>query len=281
MPQYQVYFDTLEGERKYNVDIGDDEAIEQVLRDILGELSERGHMMKGLSTGDLKVVWGGVEGHELDLSRTLPEQGVKPNDVLRVLVEMYEGGARSLRTDRIAKEWNLLARLVQTNREYLEVLDRTTTPAEEVFVIRLHRSPGLEHAEGDQLATRDSHTIRLSFTRFYPDVPIECYIEEPLFHPNVKPETGFVCLWEEANPRDTAIQAIARAQAMAAYRMVNLGGAHQMNRAAAEWYVNVAQPRELVPLSWDELRVYEVRDGQVTWLEPGRAFGSRSAHRRM
>ena len=83
MAQYQMYFDTLEGERNYKVDIGDDEIIEQVLRDILGDLSERGHVIKGLSTGDLKVVWGGLQGRELDLSRTLPEQGVKPNDVLR------------------------------------------------------------------------------------------------------------------------------------------------------------------------------------------------------
>src|SRR5262245_30197955 len=133
MAQYQVYFDTLEGERKYNVDIGDDEAIEQVLRDILGELSERGHMMKGLSTGDLKVVWGGLEGRELDLSRTLPEQGVRPNDVLRVLVEMYEGGARSLRADRVDKEWTLLERLASANPGSVEILGRAPSGVEDVF----------------------------------------------------------------------------------------------------------------------------------------------------
>lgn len=276
MAQYQVYFDTLEGERKYNVDIGDDEPIEQVLRDILVELSERGHMMKGLATGDLKVVWGGLEGRELDLSRTLPEQGVRPNDVLRVLVEMYEGGARTLRNDRIEHEWKLLGRLVRANADRLEMLDRDSAPTEDVFRVRLHASPGIETAVGERLTTRDDHTLRLCFTRFYPDVPIECYVEEPLFHPNVKPETGFVCLWEEANPRDTSIQAIARAQAMAAYRMLNLGGPHQMNRDAADWYVKVAKPKALVPLSWDELRVYEVRDQQVVWLEPGRALTPKS-----
>jgi hypothetical protein len=279
MAQYQVYFDTLEGERKYNVDIGDDEPIEQVLRDILVELSERGHMMKGLATGDLKVVWGGLEGRELDLSRTLPEQGVRPNDVLRVLVEMYEGGGRSLRSDRIEREWKLTARLAQANVDRLEVLDRDSGPTEDAFRVRLHGSPGLETAVGEHLSTRDHHTLRLCFPRFYPDVPVECYVEEPLFHPNVRPETGFVCLWEEANPRDTAIQAIARAQAMAAYRMLNLGGPHQMNREAADWYVNVARPKALVPLTWDELRVYDVRDGQVVWLEPGRAFSSKPASR--
>ncbi len=279
MAQYQVYFDTLEGERKYNVDIGDDEVIEQVLRDILGELSERGHMMKGLSTGDLKVVWGGLEGRELDLSRTLPEQGVRPNDVLRVLVEMYEGGARSLRADRIEREWRMLDRLARANVGTVEVLERTSSPLEEVFRVRLHNSPGLESASGTRLSRRDEHTVRLGFTRFYPEVPIECYVEEPLFHPNIRPETGFVCLWEEANPRDTAVQAIARAQAMAAFRMVNLGDAHRMNRPAADWYLAVGQPQGLVPLTWEELRVYEVADGQVVWLEPGRTLSSRSAAR--
>ena len=279
MAQYQMYFDTLEGERNYKVDIGDDEIIEQVLRDILGDLSERGHVIKGLSTGDLKVVWGGLQGRELDLSRTLPEQGVKPNDVLRVLVESYEAGATSLRTDRIAREWRLLERLAAANPEHLELIDRHASPGEEVFRLRLHNSPGVEHAEGARLTTRDSHTVRLGFTRFYPDVPIECYVEESLFHPNVRPETGFVCLWQKASLRDTTIQAIARTQAMAAYRMVNLGDVHRMNREAADWYTTIAQPQGLVPLTWEELRVYEIKDGQMVWLEPGRAVVARSGSR--
>ena len=279
MAQYQMLFDTLEGERKYNVDIGDDEAIEQVLRDILGELSERGHMMKGLSTGDLKVVWGGAEGRELDLSRTLQEQGVQPNDVLRVLVEIYEGGGRSLRSDRVDREWRLLERLAAANPDQLELLERRTSPSEDVFQVRLHKSPGLETAVDSDLQIRDVHRFRLVFTRFFPDVPVECYVDEPLFHPNVRPETGFVCLWEEANPRDTTIQAVARAQAMAAYRMVNLGDPHQMNREAAGWYRQVGRPHQLVPLTWDALKVFEVRNGDVVWLEPGRTLSSRSGPR--
>ena len=279
MAQYQMLFDTLEGERKYNVDIGDDEAIEQVLRDILGELSERGHMMKGLSTGDLKVVWGGAEGRELDLSRTLREQGVQPNDVLRVLVEIYEGGGQSLRADRIEREWRLLERIAAANPDQVELLDRRASPVEEVFRVRLINSPGLLSAEDTHLETRDEHTIRLAFARFYPDVPVECYVEEPLFHPNVRPETGFVCLWHDANPRDTTIQAIARAQAMAAYRMVNLGDPHQMNRDAARWYQEIAQPHQLVPLTWEAIKVFEVRNGDIVWFEPGRSLTSRSGSR--
>lgn len=280
MPQYQVYFDTLEGERKYNVDISDDEPIEQVLRDILGELSERGHMMKGLSTGDLKVVWGGLEGRELDLARTLPEQGVRPNDVLRVLVEIYEGGGPGgLRKDRIAREWRLLEKLARLNPNHLELVEHATSPAADVFRLQLHHSPGVEAVIGGSVVRRDTHGIRLEFTRFYPEVPVECYCDDPLFHPNVRPETGFVCLWEEANPRDTAIQAVARAQAMAAYRMVNLGGAHLMNREAAEWFEKIARPEGLVPLTWQELQVYEFVDGEMVWLEPGRQLTARSGPR--
>ncbi|RPJ85941.1 MAG: hypothetical protein EHM18_08780, partial [Acidobacteria bacterium] len=248
------------------------EPIEQVLHDILVELSERGHMMRGLSTGDLKVVWGGRQGKELDLSRTLPEQGVQPNEVLRVLVEMYEGGAGSLRADRLDREWRLLERFQALNPDKVEILQRQSGPDEEVFHVRLLNSPGIEALSGAQPVIRDRHTLRFCYPRFYPEMPIECYIQEPLFHPNVKPETGFVCLWEEASSRHNLIQAISRAQAMAAYRMVNLGGPHMMNRPAAEWYEQIGRPQQLVPLSWEDLKVYEVRDSRVSWLEPGRSL---------
>jgi ubiquitin-protein ligase len=270
MPQYQVYFDTLEGERRYDVDIGENESLEQVLRDVLVELSERGHVMRGISTGDLKVIWGGREGRELDLSRTLDEQGVRPNDVLRVLVEIYEGGGRGLRADRVEKEWALLDRLAAANPEYIEVIGRTPSAVEDVFHVRLHSSPGIARVHGETLETRDSHTFRFCFTRFYPEVPVDCYVAEPLFHPNVNPESGFVCLWEQANPRETVVQALARTQAIAAFRMVNTGAPHLMNKDAAAWYERVAKPRQLVPLTWSELKVYEVREGQLVWIDPAR-----------
>ena len=273
MAHYQVYFDTLEGEKRYDVDIGDDEPIEQVLRDILVELAERGHVMRGLAVGDLKVIWGGREGRELDLSRTLPEQGVRPNEVLRVLIEIYEGGG-TLRTDRIEKEWKLLTRLAAHNPEFIEILDRASSPVEETFRVRLLRSPGVDSLAGRQPRIRDTHTLRLAFTRFYPEVPIECYVDEPLFHPNVKAETGFVCLWEHANPRDTIIQAVARTQAIAAYRMVNTGAAHLMNKAAAAWYETVAKQPDSIPLTWEEIRVFELRDGRINWFEPGRQLAT-------
>jgi hypothetical protein len=79
MPKYQIYFDTVNGETKYNVDIDEGESLQQVLDEILYELRERGNLLHG--EGDPQVVWN---GNSLDFEIPLPNQGVRPNDVLRV-----------------------------------------------------------------------------------------------------------------------------------------------------------------------------------------------------
>lgn len=79
MPKYQIYFDTLNGETKYNVDIDEEENLSLVLEEILFDLRERGDLLKG--DGEPEVLWN---GRTLDFNQTLPAQGVRPNDVLRV-----------------------------------------------------------------------------------------------------------------------------------------------------------------------------------------------------
>ncbi len=79
MPKYQVYFDTIQGETKYNVDIDEEEVLDQVLHEILYDLRERGDVLQG--DGEPQVIWN---GNSLDFATPLPRQGVRPNDVLRV-----------------------------------------------------------------------------------------------------------------------------------------------------------------------------------------------------
>lgn len=79
MPKYQMYFDTIAGESKYNVDIDDEELLDQVLDEILYDLRERGEILQG--DGEPQVLWN---GQSLDFAQALPRQGVHPNDVLRV-----------------------------------------------------------------------------------------------------------------------------------------------------------------------------------------------------
>lgn len=79
MPKYQIYFDTVQGETKYNVDIDEPEVLDDVLHEILYDLRERGDVLHG--DGEPQVIWN---GNALDFAKPLPPQGVRANDVLRV-----------------------------------------------------------------------------------------------------------------------------------------------------------------------------------------------------
>jgi hypothetical protein len=86
MPKYQVYFDTVSGEIRYNVDIDENECLDGVLDEILFELGERGNRLKG--NGPPQVTWS---GQALDFSCPLQDQGVRPNDILRVSTVVLNG----------------------------------------------------------------------------------------------------------------------------------------------------------------------------------------------
>ena len=79
MPKYQIYFETISGETKYSVDIDEGETLNMVLEEILFDLRERGNVLKG--DGEPEVIWN---GSSLDFAAPLAQQGVRPNDVLRV-----------------------------------------------------------------------------------------------------------------------------------------------------------------------------------------------------
>jgi hypothetical protein len=86
MPKYQIYFDTVRAEQKFSVDIDEQETLDTTLDEILFELRERGDYLKG--EGQPQVIWN---GHSLDFALPLPEQGVRPNDILRVSTIVLNG----------------------------------------------------------------------------------------------------------------------------------------------------------------------------------------------
>ena len=45
MPKYQIYFDTIQGETKYHVDVDETETLSEVLDEILYDLRERGDVL--------------------------------------------------------------------------------------------------------------------------------------------------------------------------------------------------------------------------------------------
>jgi len=122
-----------------------------------------------------------------------------------------------LRARRIEREREWLARLVQDNPETLSELacDR------DEFRLRL------------RIAERD-HQARIVFPRFFPSVPLEAYLAEPIPHPNVDPNNGFVCLWTKLSVRHTAVEAVRRLRLILAWRIFNLEADHVMQLDQAE-----------------------------------------------
>ena len=86
MPKYQMLFDTVRSEQKFNVDIDEHETLDITLDEILFELRERGDYLKG--EGQPQVVWN---GRSLDFAVPLAEQGVRANDILRVSTIVLNG----------------------------------------------------------------------------------------------------------------------------------------------------------------------------------------------
>jgi hypothetical protein len=86
MPNYQIYYATSGGELNRTCDIEESDTLDSVLPDMLVELEEDGHVLEGRQEGgeEVYVIW---QGRHLDKTRPLPQQGVRPNDVLRVMIQ--------------------------------------------------------------------------------------------------------------------------------------------------------------------------------------------------
>lgn len=128
---------------------------------------------------------------------------------------------------RLSAEWELLLALVQRNPHRLT----TPTGSDTTFRVTLHGSPStpVHHRAGPQLT---SHTIRIHFPVHFPAVPMELYLDIPVLHPNVHPETGFVCLWERHRVSNTVEHALHKTVAMLNGTLYNLHPLHVMQPGA-------------------------------------------------
>ncbi len=76
------------------------------------------------------------------------------------------------------------------------------------------------------------HAVRLEFPVHFPAVPLEMFLEVPVVHPNIHPETGFVCLWERHRVSHTVEHAMHRLVAMLAGELQNAEAPHVMQPEA-------------------------------------------------
>ncbi|MEW6366468.1 MAG: ubiquitin-conjugating enzyme E2 [Acidobacteriota bacterium] len=163
------------------------------------------------------------------------------------MVDPDRPSALSVRGRRLRSERELLWRLIDLNPETL-AFSGAEQSADAVRV-SLRRTCGITSL-GPPCALSHEHDVRLLFPRFYPAMPTEAYLTDPIFHPNVDPRNGFVCLWTRTSSGDTVIEALCRLQRIIAWELVNLDAAHVVQAAAADWYVepNLRLPLDYTPL---------------------------------
>ena len=130
----------------------------------------------------------------------------------------------SLYERRVLAEWHLLQQLALRNCGRL--LDLAIE--DNTFHVRLAETPALM-ADG---SLRHQHNLRIRFPVHFPAVPLTLHLDRPVFHPNVHPENGFVCLWAQHQVTNTVEHALHKIVAMFAWQLSNPDPMHVMQPAA-------------------------------------------------
>lgn len=139
-----------------------------------------------------------------------------------------------MRERRIDNEWALLEQLQQANPDRLQL-----TRNRDHFALEVHGLPALPLPSTGSVAfnnTIDNHSLRAVFPRYYPSMPAEIYLDTPVFHPNVHPDTGFVCLWTRHRVATTLEQTLAQLQRVLAWKLLNPQDEHVMQPDALLWH---------------------------------------------
>jgi ubiquitin-protein ligase len=144
----------------------------------------------------------------------------------------------NLRNRRIDAEWQLLAALADANPMTFAAITRL----EDEFRIDMRQSPAWVGGRQER-KIETAHRLRYVYPRYYPSLPLEGYFVRPIFHVNVDPATGFVCLWQDYRPAQTIVDAILITRAIMAGKVANLEAAHRMQQdAALEYEESLALP---------------------------------------
>jgi hypothetical protein len=155
-----------------------------------------------------------------------------------------------VRARRLEREWELLAALADHNPGILEVVGRESQPESEVFRVILHRTSALSLTKPPRVMESASHRAWFRYPAYFPSVPIEGFLDKPVFHPNIHPENGFVCLWSRFSVGDTIIEALRQLQRIVTWELWNDRAEHVMQPEALRWERGV-----LLPLSCEKLCV--------------------------
>lgn len=146
----------------------------------------------------------------------------------------------SLRSRRMNAEWELLEKLAAANPRVLARIERN----EDDFQIELRESPAWMGSEEKRWVMRD-HVVRYVFPRYYPSLPLEAYVMQPVIHPNVDSMNGFLCLWKSYRPAQTIVDAVVITRAVLSWSAVNSEPEHLMQNVHG--LAVLARPELIIP----------------------------------
>ncbi|MGI4757170.1 MAG: ubiquitin-conjugating enzyme E2 [Janthinobacterium lividum] len=101
-----------------------------------------------------------------------------------------------------------------------------------VLTLHLHGPAALAVSTDPTACPLMSHAVRIDFPVHFPAVPMEMFLQAPVVHPNIHPETGFVCLWQRHRVSNTVEHAMHRLVAMLAGEQQNPAPMHVMQPLA-------------------------------------------------
>jgi len=156
--------------------------------------------------------------------------------------------ASAVRDRRIENEWELICNAQRRNPALLEILGKQAGPDGDSFSFALLETSGLVEIDGRKTLLT-SHRAEIRFPRFFPYVPTEVRLVLPVFHPNVDPSNGFVCLWSRFAVEDTVVTALQRLQRVIAWELINQNPRHIIQPAAVDWY-NIRSREFSLPLPY-------------------------------
>lgn len=167
---------------------------------------------------------------------------------------------------RVEQEWGLLQELTKTNPTIIGPAEKNATENGVAFDFELHNTEALiKSLEGFQVRT--NHKVSLHFPKFFPSMPIEASLRPPVFHPNIHPDTGFVCLWGKFSSGDTVIEAVAQLQRIVSWQLLNRESEHIMQPESLEWLDDLARSVSL-PLRFQPITVPRALLLQKTYRHP-------------
>ena len=150
----------------------------------------------------------------------------------RRLPQTGSAGSSSQLGRRLSAEWETLVSLARINDPQIEGGRLVDLSAGDLRLsLRLRGTPALalpgsNSGEGDRVV--EEHLLRVVFPVFFPAAPMEVYLETPMQHPNIHPETGFVCVWAHHRVSNTVEHALHKTVAMLGWRLSNAEPVHVM-----------------------------------------------------